>query len=115
MFLTYFFAVFLWVDLALNCDLRRFHWRNTTQGHRIRPLCLLHDLCALYDLYFLYDLYDLCDLCDMYYCIKYHTLHPTVRSKISSKLIFRRNSSYLQAVCDTPIARITGCVSSLRM
>ena len=28
--------------------------------------------------------------------------------------IFCRNSS-LQAVCDTPIARITGCVSSLRI
>ena len=28
--------------------------------------------------------------------------------------IFRRNSS-LQAVCDAPIARITGCVSSLRI
>ena len=30
---------------------------------------------------------------------------PDVRSKIR----FRRNSS-LQSVCDTPIARITGCV-----
>ena len=35
---------------------------------------------------------------------------PAVRSKISSKLIFD-----LQAVCDTPIARITSCVSSLRI
>ena len=33
---------------------------------------------------------------------------PAVRSKIC------RNSS-LQAVCDTPIARITSCVSSLRI
>ena len=33
---------------------------------------------------------------------------PAVRSKIKS------NSS-LQAVCDTPVARITGCVSSLRI
>ena len=33
---------------------------------------------------------------------------PAVRSNIC------RNSS-LQAVCDTPIARITGCVSSLRI
>ena len=37
-----------------------------------------------------------------------NTLHPAVRSKISSKLIF------LQAVCDTPIARITSCVSSFK-
>ena len=32
-----------------------------------------------------------------------------MRSNILSKLIF------VQAVCDTPIARITGCVSSLRI
>ena len=34
---------------------------------------------------------------------------PAVRSNILSKLMFS-----LQAVCDTPIARITGCVSSYR-
>ena len=38
-----------------------------------------------------------------------NTLQLAVRSKISSKLIFAR------AVCDTPIARITSCVSLLRI
>ena len=33
---------------------------------------------------------------------------PAGSSKISSKL------TYLQGVCDTPIARFTGCLSSLR-
>ena len=44
------------------------------------------------------------------YIIKIKILYtPAVRSKILSKLIFA------SCVCDTPIARITGCVSSLRI
>ena len=39
-----------------------------------------------------------------------NALHPAVRSKISSKLII-----FASCVCDTPIARIAGFVSSLRM
>ena len=41
-----------------------------------------------------------------------NTLHPAVRSKIWSKLISYDIIS-LQAVRDTPIARITGCCVSL--
>ena len=36
--------------------------------------------------------------------------HPTEHDLVT----FRRNSS-LQAACDTSIARVTGCVSSLRI